>query len=157
EALVLLRIFFASDSNVLGVEKAYDGGENGLAGDVTQFQVPFHPSTEAWEAPAEFEQPFVFRCIAPFSELQVVTILFAAPGIHPRRLKMPAGIRAEPGVGIGRGQSNRIEAIDLVAVRDTLPVGVEIGPMAAHPPATDSRLCIATVAQQRLHSARLGA
>lgn len=140
----------------MGSPSRDDCCENSLAGKLAPFQVLGDPTAEARQALAEFEQPFVLRRVALFSELGVVTILLATAGIDSGRLKMPAGIRAEPGVVIGRWQSNRIEAIDFAPVSDTVSIGIEIGPITAHSLAADARLRITAVAQQLLHSTRLG-
>jgi hypothetical protein len=85
----------------------------------------------------------------------VVTVLLATTRIDSGRLKMSVRIGAEPGVGIGRRKSNRIEAINLTPIGDAVSGSIEIGPIPAHPLAAYSWLCIATVAQQLLHSTRL--
>ena len=92
-------------------------------------------------------RPSIFRGVPLGAEVGVVAILLAAAGIDAGRLEMAVGIGAEPGVGIGRRQADRVQPVDLVAVGDALAVGVEIGPVAAHSLAGDAGLAVAAVPQ----------
>src|SRR5690606_17940852 len=65
------------------------------------------------------------------------------------RLDMAVGRWAEPGVGIGGGQRDRVQPVDLVAIGDTLALGIEIHPVAAFALARDSRQAVVDIADLR--------
>ena len=140
---------------MLRVEEVDDRGEHRLAGELAPLEVAFDPPPQPGQGLAELEQAVELRALALFAELRVVAILLAPARIDPGRLEVPVGIGAEPGIGVGRREPDGVQPVDLVAVGNALAVGVEIGPITAHPLAADSWLRVTAMTQQWLHSIRL--
>jgi len=67
------------------------------------------------------------------------------------RLDVAVRLGAEPGVAIGGGQADAVQPVDLIAVRNPLPAGVEILPVTAVPPARDARLAVIHIAKPAGH------
>src|SRR5436309_96178 len=77
----------------------------------------------------------------------MIAILLPAAGIDAGRLQMAIRIGAEPGIFISWRKADRVQPVDLIALGDALPLGVEIGPVPAHPLARDARLRVAAMPQ----------
>ena len=77
----------------------------------------------------------------------MIAVLLAPPRIDSRCLKMAVGVGTEPRALIGRRESDGIQAINLVAVGDAVPLRVEVRPVPPHPLSRDPRLRVAAVPQ----------
>ena len=110
-----------------------------------RFRSDLDPAAQSRQCLSEFEETFIFGALALGAEIGVIAILLAPARIDSSCLEVAVRIGAKPRILIGRRKSDRVQSIDLVAVRDALPVRVEIGPITALPLAADSRLRIAAV------------
>jgi hypothetical protein len=119
-ALVLLGIFLIADPNMLGVEKADDGRENRFFREFASLEILLDPPAKPLQGLPEFKQSLVFRAVSLGPEIGVISILCASSRIDAGRLQMTVRVGAKPCIGIGRGQSDRIEPLDFVAVRDAI-------------------------------------
>src|SRR3546814_11911154 len=86
------------------------------------------------EGGAEFGAQFVFLGLARLAEIGVIAILFAALLVPADRLDVAVGPGAEPGVGISGRQGDRVQPVDLGAIRAARPVRLPIGPPLEPPP-----------------------
>jgi hypothetical protein len=77
----------------------------------------------------------------------MIAILLAPTCIAAGGLQMALAVGANPHVGVGRRDHQRIDTLDLVLVADTLAVGVEIGKFAAQDLAAEARLAVIDVVQ----------
>nr|GFB47739.1 hypothetical protein [Tanacetum cinerariifolium] len=96
---------------------------------------------------AEGNHPRVFVLVADLAPARMVAILLAPTCIAAGGLQVALAVSADPHVGVGRRDHQRIDALDLVLVADTLAVGVEIGKFAAQDLAAEARLAVIDVVQ----------
>ncbi len=132
---------------MLGVEQADDRGEDGFAAQIAAPDVPADPAPEFWQRFAEIEQAVELGLLLLLTEQRVITILLAASRIDPRRLQVTVGVGAEPGVGVGGCQADRVQPVDLGAIRDPFAGGIEISEEAANPLPADPGLGVAAMPQ----------
>src|SRR5438045_1853353 len=128
KAFVFPRIFLVSDPQLLAIQQADHRGKNRIAFQLSPFEVPLDPSAKSRQRGAEFTAPLIFGCIAFQPIIGVIAILLPPPRIAAGRLKMSVGILAEPCIFVGRRKRDRVQPIDLGAVRDPLAKFIEIGP-----------------------------
>ena len=133
EALVFLCILFVTDANILAVEQADDRGQHRVAAELALLQVFFDPGAELGERLSELAAAVIFGCVLFRPVIGMIAILLAPARVLAGRLDVTVGVLAEPGVGVGGGKCDGIQPVDLVAVRDPLPLLVEILPVAAVP------------------------
>src|SRR5690606_32272860 len=77
----------------------------------------------------------------------VVAILLAAPGVTPGRLQVAALMRADPHPGPGRGDGQRADAREHLAVFHPAPVRQAIAESVASPHPADAGPGIAPIQQ----------
>ena len=142
EAGVVAGIFLIADADMLLVEQANDRGEHGVAVQFAALEIGFDAAAQLGQRGAEFARAFIFGSVLPGAVIGVIAILLAPARILAGRLDMAVWIGAEPGVGVSRGQSDGVQAVDFVAVGDALAVGVEIAPGAADLLAGDARIAV---------------
>jgi hypothetical protein len=147
EALVGLRVSLVADPQIFIVHQPDDGRRDRVAGEAALAQIRRDPLAQLGQSAAEIGRPVIFRSVAAGSEAEMIAILLPAFLVIADRLNMPVGVRAEPGVAIGRGQGDRVQPVDLVAVCNAVAVAIEILPVTAVAPTSDAGAAAIAMAQ----------
>src|SRR5688572_8379439 len=116
EALVVAGIAGIADPHLFLVEKSDDGGNDPVLRQSMTPEVAVDLSPDLGQRRSELGEVAIFPLVAPSPELGMVAILLAAPRIDPGRLEVAVGVRTEPGVGVGGGEPDGVQPVDLGSV-----------------------------------------
>ncbi len=125
-ALVLLRVVLAPDAKKADVEQADGACHHPLAGEASQGEILLERLARRPEPLGELRQPLELLTVALSSEVVVVEVLPAAPGVGADRLDVAAIIRADPNVLPSRRDHERLDALELRLVRDRVAALVAV-------------------------------
>ena len=120
EALVRLGVALVADADRAEIEQPHDARHHPLARQRAAREVLGDPLAHLGQQPPELGAAVELLGLLPGAELGVVAVLLAPARIDPGGEQVAAVLRAEPGIGIGRRQRDRVEPVDLVAVGDPL-------------------------------------
>src|SRR5919204_916666 len=118
ERLVLARILFVSDADQRFLEQLDDGGEHLLAREPWPRQIPGRSPSQFGQGFRERDHAVVLGVVASLAPLWMISILFSASRVAPRRLQVALRIRAYPDIRPGRGNHERANAAQLLLVAD---------------------------------------
>src|SRR6185436_17645299 len=89
------------------------------------------------------------RIVTSTAPLRVVAVLLATPGVPAGRLDVAVRVGADPDVGPGGRDGERLDPLDGRRVPDGLAVPVAVRESAPRTPASDPRPVVAGIAQAR--------
>ena len=110
-ALVLLGVFVAADPDEGRLQKIDDGGENLLTRQAAQSQMLSDLLADIRQALGEVQHVMVLGALADLPKARMITVLFAPSGVAARGLDVPIRFRADPNIGPGRRDGERLDAL----------------------------------------------
>lgn len=124
EALVLLGVGGVSDPDQSVFQEVDDGRQHLLARQAALAHVGRNALADGGQGLAEIQHTLVLRTVAYFPPALMVAVLLAAPVVAAGRLDVALGVGADPDVGIGRRDRERLDAAQRLLVLDGRSVGI---------------------------------
>ena len=95
-------------------------------GQAGELQVAFGGAADLRQRPAEGERPAVFRLVPDAPPSRVVTVLLPPPVVAARRLDVAVGSRADPDLGPGGRDRQRLDPRQGLGVADRMTLRVDV-------------------------------
>src|SRR3989449_3408387 len=127
--------------------RSHHSGEDLATGQVAGPKIALHAFPEDREDFAELEHAAKLRPVTRFAVRGMVAILLPAAGVARRRLYVAGGIRANPHVGPGRRDRQRVEPFPGVRVSDARTVRGVVDPTRPGTAPTDAGKAIRDVVE----------
>ena len=147
--LVLAHVLVVADADQGLVEQRHHGGEELAPRMVRRTQVALDALAQARQHLAELQHVAELRVIARLAVGGVVAVLLAPAGVSRRSLDVAGGIGTDPHLGPRRRNRQRIEPSSRRCIRNTVSVGLVIGPARADAAPRDAARAVGDVAQPR--------
>src|SRR4051812_37540313 len=126
-AVILPRIIVVADPDEGGLEKMNDGGKNFLPREASKGHVVANLRADGRKSLGELHHMFVFGAFADLSKTPMIAILLAPFGVPARRLDMTVRRWANPEVGPGGGDGERLDAPKNVSVGQSGTIRSRVG------------------------------
>ena len=88
-----------------------DGGKDFLAREASKGHVLANLRGDGWKSLGELHQMFIFGALADLTKTRMVAVLLAPLGIAAGCLDVTVRTRADPDVGPGAGDGERLDAL----------------------------------------------
>ena len=149
EGAVLLSILLIANSDSGLLEQPDNRRQHLLSRHAGPFQVAVGPLADLWQGRGKGHHPVVLDGIANLAPAQVIAVLFAPPGVAPRRLQMAVRVGADPDIGPGRRHGQAFDPPDRIPVIDGAALAGAIHEALPGALPADPRTQIRDVAESR--------
>src|SRR5439155_1325115 len=149
---IFTGVFVVTHANERLVQQPHRSREELAPGQVAGAKIALHAFTEEREDLAELEHAAKLRPVPRFAVGGMVAILLPATGVARRRLYVAVGIRANPHVGPGRRDRQRVEPFPGVRVVDARAILGEVDPPRPGTAPTDAGEAIRDVLESGVGS-----
>jgi hypothetical protein len=145
--LVLARILVIPDAHHGRFEQVDDGRQHLLARQAGQAEGAVDFLADLRQRLAELDHALVLHLVAHLAPFGVVAVLLAPARVAPGGLQVAVGLRADPDLGPGRRDGQRLDAFQGGFVVDRLAARVEVAKAVALRLAADAGPVVEDVAQ----------
>src|SRR5262249_19191613 len=147
-AFVLPRIFVATDPKECCLKELHHSSKHLLARQPAQAKVLLYLYAKCRQAFGESQHVMVLSALADLAKARMVAILLAVFRISTRRLNVPVSPDADPDIGPGGWDSERLYALQRGGIAYSVAMRAEIGEALAHSAAVDAGLLVADVGER---------
>jgi hypothetical protein len=147
EGFVGARVLLVPDPHHGRLQQVDDRRQHFFARQAGQFQGAVDFGADRGQRLAEVDHALVFRLVAHAAPFRMVAVLLASARVAARGLQVAVGLRADPDIGPGRGNHERLDALERGFVRDRLALGREVAEAILARFAPDAGLVVVDVAQ----------
>ncbi len=147
ERVVLPGVLLVADADQRLLQELDDRRQDLLARQAGPRQVAVSALADAGQRLPEGEHPLVLRLVAHLAPARVVAVLLAPLGVTPGRLEVAQRIGADPDVGVGRRDAERLDPRQLPRVADRPAVEADVTEALARALAADAGRGVGDVVQ----------
>lgn len=144
---VLLGVARVADADQGVIEQLDHRGQHLLPAVYRQRKMLLQRGPQRRQCLAECQQAGVLVGIPHLAPARVITVLLAPPRIAAGGLQMAVGIGADPHVGVGGRDCQRVDARHVRGVADALALRIEVSELAAQLAAGDAGGAVVDVMQ----------